>query len=519
MRQSHLILSNTLVIWVSRVLLVVPQVILVPYLIRTIGEEGYGVYVLIWSLLISVSDLEQSLQQGVVKYSAAFLAEKRIDEVNRVVSSSFVYSFFLAAVASLGIFVTTAFFPHLMGGLRTSLFVVGVLVLFMIPMTPYIAVIQSRQKYYIGVLADTLSRYVSLAVVVAWFTMLRPSVEALIVIMAAMLLFSRFAQVPVAYRMLPGLKNRPTSFDWRVFRLIVSFGGVVVFLGLCNIANTTGVRWLMGALVSTSFVAHLAIMIMPGALLSQITEAMTITIMPATSAYEATGNDHMLRELLLRSMRYTTIIALAALLIAAMLIKDMLTLWVGSSYTFLAPYTLAILATVALLMTTSSAHHMLKGLGKLWIVVFIALVGKVIVPLALIVSLFIFMHDPYLAVTTGLVAGNVVCVMMHLRFVMKVLHVSIREIITRVYKQPLIAVVIAGAPVFVLAKCGGVNAIVLRVSIAVLGNVAFLVLMYFIFATMDERRQAAEIAQGVWRRVADFTEPISGKIFKAVRGR
>jgi len=40
MRQSHLILSNALVIWGTRVFLLVPQVILVPYLIATIGESG-----------------------------------------------------------------------------------------------------------------------------------------------------------------------------------------------------------------------------------------------------------------------------------------------------------------------------------------------------------------------------------------------------------------------------------------------------------------------------------------------
>ncbi len=495
MRQSHLILSNTLVIWVSRALLVVPQVILVPYLIRTIGEAGYGIYVLIWSLLISVSDLEQSLQQGVVKYSAAFLAEKCIDEVNRVVSSSFIYSFLLATVASVGIFVAAALLAHSTGNLQSSLFVVGVLVLFMIPMTPYIAVIQARQKYYVGVLADTLSRYVGLAVVVAWFTLVRPSVEALIVIMAVMLLLSRFAQVPVAYRMVPGLKNRPTSFDWKIFRLIVTFGGIVVFLGLCNIANTTGIRWLMGAVVSTSFVAHLAIMVMPGVFLSQIIQAMTITIMPATSAYEATGNDHMLRELLLRSMRYAAIIALAALLVATLLIKDVMTLWVGSEYTFLVPYALAIFASVALVMTISSAHHMLKGLGKLRIVAFIALVSLVIVPLVLIVSVLALSHDPYLAVTAGLVAGNVVLFIMHLRFAMKVLCVSLDDTVARVYKQPLIAALIVGMPVFALVKYWGIDVITLRIIVAVLGSVAFLALMYFAFATAAERKQVAEIAQ------------------------
>jgi O-antigen/teichoic acid export membrane protein len=201
-------------------------------------------------------------------------------------------------------------------------------------------------------------------------------------------------------------------------------------------------------------------------------------------------------------MRYTAIIVLAGLLVAALLVKDVLALWVGSKYTFLAPYTLVLFASVALVMTTSGAHHMLKGLGKLRIVVFIALVGLVIVPLVGIVSAFVLSRDPYLAVTVGLAAGNVVYVMMYLGFAMKVVHVSLHDVLTRVYKQPLIAAAVVGVPAYVLVKYGGMDAVALRICLAMVAALAFLAQMYFVFATPAERRQAAEIVQGVWRRVA-----------------
>jgi hypothetical protein len=54
MRQSHLIFSNAIIIWVARVLLLVPQLIMVPFLIHRIGDVGYGVYALTWSLMISI---------------------------------------------------------------------------------------------------------------------------------------------------------------------------------------------------------------------------------------------------------------------------------------------------------------------------------------------------------------------------------------------------------------------------------------------------------------------------------
>ena len=298
MRQSHLILFNATLMWVSRLLLLVPQLILVPYLLGTIGESGYGVYALVWSLIMSIEQLQLSLQQGVVKYSAGFLAQGRMDEVNKVVSSSFVYSILLAVVTCAGTLVAAAFYNDPSSQIGSALVVVGVMLLFIVPLTPYIAVIQSRQRYYVGAIAETISKYVSLLAAVAWFGMVGPSVEALIIIMAGMLFLSRLAQVPIAHRLVPGLQNRPSLFNGVHFRLIATFGAVIVLISLCLAANSTGIRWLMASLASTRFVAHLAIMLMPGILLTQIISAISITVMPATSAYEATGNRQMLQELL-----------------------------------------------------------------------------------------------------------------------------------------------------------------------------------------------------------------------------
>ena len=85
------------------VVLLVPQLILVPYIIHRIGDEGYGVYVLAWSLMLAIDKLQNSLQQGVVKYSAEFSALNRTDGVNRVVTSSFVYSIFISLLAFIGV--------------------------------------------------------------------------------------------------------------------------------------------------------------------------------------------------------------------------------------------------------------------------------------------------------------------------------------------------------------------------------------------------------------------------------
>lgn len=502
MRQSHLILSNAGIIWVAQVLQLVPQVIFVPYLISTIGEIGYGIYALVWALIMSIDQLEKSLQSGVVKYSAGFLAQDRIEAVNKIISTSFLCSLFLAALACAGLLAAALFYKDPTGKIDAALIMVGIMLLFIIPLTPYVAVIQSRQRYYVGAIADALSKYASLIVVVIWFRLAGPSVEALIIVMAVMLFFSRLAQVPIAYRFIPGLQNNPRLFSKESFRMIAAYGAATVLVSACLAVNTAGIRWLMDSLVSTRFVAHLAIMLMPGLLLSQIIGAMSITAMPATSTYEATGNLKMLQALLVRGMRYTMILALAGLLASSLLMRNVLSFWVGSEYEFLAPYALSLFACWAFMLSTSIAHHMLKGLSKLRVVVFIYFVGFVIIPVVTILVIFQVSRNPYIATTIGLAAGHLVCGFLNIVFCAKYVHVSLRVLFMSVYALPVIFATAVWLIAFGVTTLIGFYRLFEMCIVAVLAILLFFGSCYFFIATTVERQQLIVFLKVVLERVS-----------------
>jgi len=450
---------------------------------------------------MSIEQLQSSLQSGVVKYSAAFLAQGRMSEVNKVVSSSFVYSLLLAVLACIGILIVVAVYNDPSGQISTALCVVGLMILFILPLTPYIAVIQSRQLYYVGAIAETISKYIGLLAVVIWFSIVRPSVVALIIIMAGMLLLSRLAQIPFAYRLLPGLRNSFRLFDRTSFRLIVAFGATMVLVSICITVNSTGIRWLMDSLVSTSFVTHLAIMLMPGLLLSQIIGATTITIMPATSAYEATGNQRMLRELLIRGMRYTMILVLAGLFAASLLMWNVMSIWLGPDYVFLAPYALVLFASISFMMSASVAHHMLKGMGKLRAMVVIYGLGFVIVPIGLFLIIFQTWHNPYVAVVAGLAMGHLVCGFLQMGFCTKMLHVDLRGILIRVYAQPIIVATAVCVVVVGIITISGIDDLFERLCVSSLAILLFFSGCYAIIATTSERQQIKGVIQLAKRKI------------------
>jgi O-antigen/teichoic acid export membrane protein len=484
-------------IWTSRILLLFPQVILVPYLIHRLGDSGYGVYALVWSLIVAIEQLQRSLQSGVVKYSAGFLAQGRMDRVNGIFSSSFLYSILLALLASSGILISAKLYSSPSSEIISSLIVAAILVLFVFPITPYIAIIESQQRYYIGAIAETISKYIGLLLLVICFEFVEPSVLAVIFIMSIMMFIARLVQVPIAHRFIPDLRNRWKFIDRDSFHLIISFGAAIVLASLCLAVNSTGLRWLMASLVSTSFVAHMAIILMPGVLLSQIVSAATVTVMPAASAYEATGNQRMLQELLTRGMRYTTILVLSGILVATLLMRNVISVWVGPSYEFLSPYALALFISISFMLSTSTGHHMLKGMEKLKAVVIIYFLGLVFVPIGLILFLFRILGEPYLALAIGVAAGHFVCGCLQFIYSTRAVRSDLSNQFRWVYMQPVLVAAAVWLIVMGTIWAAGINGFAGRLGASFIAVPLFLSGCYALILKREERLQLKEFIQFV----------------------
>lgn len=488
MKQSHLIALNTIIIWGTTVLQVIPPLILVPFLIKALGDSGYGEYTMIWALLMAVEQLATSLQAGGTKFGAAAMAQGRTEEVNRVLSSTFVFAVGLAVLASLGVAGTAIASFGQTKSMMISLLIVGAMMLFLIPGTPFVGIIQAKQRHFVNAIAGIGSQYAGLVLAVAWFRLVGPSVEALIAIMAGTLLVSRLAQVPVAYKLVPGLKLRLRSFDAATFRRIFGFGTAVILMSLCLTLNSAGIRWLSGLLVSTAFVAHLAIILMPGTMMSQVVLAMTITVMPATSAYDASNDRSMLRELFLRSTRYVVLLVSAGLLAAYLLIGDILRLWVGPQYMFLGVYILVYLLGVAIQMSSSCAHQMLKGLGLLRKVLGAYVLGMLVIPFSVFLAINGLWRSPYWAVSIGLLLGNLTAGVLQLRACVRAVEIDAREFVVRAFLQPLAPAVVVGGLTVALRTLAGPGSFVLRLAVAAMSVGLVFGSFYLLLAGPQERR-------------------------------
>lgn len=486
-------LSNGVIIWVCRLLCLIPQLVLVPYLIRTIGNEGYSIYVLMWSLIMSIELLGNSLQEGIVKYSASLIAQSRIDQVSKLISTSFVCAIVLAFLVSTCLIGLSLLYNNSMGKTGLAIIIVSIIIYFLMPIIPYVAIIESVKKPYITVVAETIFRFASLVLVIISFALFKPSVYALITIMSVTFLITRMVQIPIAYRMVGGLRNRPTLFRWASLRLISKFSLGMFLVSLFLVMNVTGLRWLMSIFVSTNFVGHLAIMVMPAQLLKQMIGAITITVMPSISACQAAHNNESIEELVVRGTRYVTILVLVGGLVGIIMMKDIISVWVGREYSFLADYALMVFIGMAFLQCTDVLHHTLKGLGEIRAVVMIYMFGLVIVPLGIILVMVDLSDDPYLAVSLGLLVGYLVCGVLNILIFIKVFYPQPRYVILRSYIKPLLVAV----PVYCLALSAtytyGFRISYVHAVIAVIGVILYFLGYYYFITTKKERDEVDQI--------------------------
>jgi len=506
MKQSHRIIFNTVVVWGTRVLAFFPQLIILPYLLHRLGEQRYGIYVLAWSLLQVLELALQGMSSAMIKYSSAYIAQDRIEAMNKVVGTASFYSFIVSALGCAAVIIWTRCFPkyiQVMGGEQSaaaifSFTAIGIMVLIIFPMSPFRGILYAKQRHDLVAVVDVAFQYLKLILVVLWFTIIGPSLESLMVISVGTMILANLSMMFLAYLIQPGLKNDWSKCNWETFKVLFSFGGVIFLCTLCFMLNETGLKWIMGTLVSTSFVTHIAIMVAPVKMFENVVLAMTLTVMPVASKYDALENKQILSELFIRGTRYTALLALGAVIAAFFLLKPVLLLWLGQEYQFLSNYISIIFAGAAFAMTSNCAHHILRGLGKLRIALINSIVGQAILPVGTTLLIFLLKQQPYWAIAGGLTLGNVVYGLMQLGFCSKVIKVDYKKFIMRSYGQALLIAIPVLAFIHLVLGFIDISGFWPIISAVILGLCLSAMLFYVFFFTREERRLFNELLTSVF---------------------
>jgi O-antigen/teichoic acid export membrane protein len=380
-----LVVRNTIANGLGTFSGVLVALVMTPFLIRELGQDGFGV----WALALSFSFLggyASLTDLGIETAAARYIAEARSDNDGIAASetaSSAMAFFGLVALVATPILAALAF-PltdvfNIEGDLRDEAAVCFALfaaqLLFEMPARVFFAVVEGAQRYDVFQLIE-LARSLAQAALFVLALVLGlglPGLGAGIVLSSVLVLVLGWL---AARRIVPEVRIARRHVSWARFRELFSFGGQYFFVRMMGTIYRQIDKAIVGIALGLRSVTlyEIANRIHQGAAMVQSVAASSL--LPATAFLRR--NIATLRELYLRGTTYTVAVALPVVVAAFIFAEDLIRTWVGESLSGASSSARLFLVFVAFVAVHATGAAMIVALGHMRFVIGVTLVFTVV---------------------------------------------------------------------------------------------------------------------------------------------
>jgi O-antigen/teichoic acid export membrane protein len=363
------ILINTVTSQVDRAVDAVVFLILIPFVVHTVGTEEWGLWSLIWAVVSLFALIDLGFSTSVVKYVADARGKRDVSRLRSVISTLFwvfVAQSALLALVSLSLFRNFDRLFELPQDLRgTAEFVFLVVAggfLMKLPMAMFRGVLVGDQKtwlanayhiatnlLYFGTVLLVLPHAPSLRTF-AWLNWIATLLPAALVTVHCVL-FMR-SEVSVS----------PRWFDWGILREIWGFSFYLMLIQLAALVGSRVDTFVVKSALPLTAVAVYAIALRVSDEARNFCIQITRTLTPVVAELNSAGAQERLVRLWLTGTRFTVAFAAPLLLGCAVLAQPLLITWMGPDFeATVVPLQLLLLATFGSLVHGNSQSQLSMG--------------------------------------------------------------------------------------------------------------------------------------------------------------
>ena len=350
-----------------------------PLIIRQLGDAGYGAWSLVISVGVFLNILDMGISSAVNNFVASDLAAGRRGRVQRTMDTAlFLYG--LVAVVVIALHLALAFWgrhifnipAEMLPGFSMALVVMGASVAVNFPARVFEGSLWAIEKHHLVSLVDcavSLGRLIVVVILVQTRGGLLILASGVTLITVSGFLACFF----IGRRYLGELRSIRPVFDRSRAREIFGYGRNSVAIILCRQALNQGPMFVLGVISATA-AAHLAVgMRLFANLLAAVVNAASVTT-PRFAALKAREDRAGQTALLIKSARYTTILAGYFCLGLGMLSRPFIGLWVGPDFDASAEMILWLLPALFIMMALVPCEAVLIGLARhkklAWVLIF-----------------------------------------------------------------------------------------------------------------------------------------------------
>jgi O-antigen/teichoic acid export membrane protein len=364
------IIKNVGSSWFSLGFDVLVGLFLSPFLVHSLGDTAFGIWVLIFSVTGYYGLFDLGIRSSVVRYVSKFTATDDVEDLAKLINTSlFTYSCIgllsLLVTAVLAIYVDHIFKipPEFHSTARWLLLMAGASVGLGFPLGVVGGYLDGLQRFYVNNWSNIAGDVARLALIILAVRHGRGLLTIAAITVTLPLILSVIRAV-IAYRILPipfGFKyvNRST------FRTMANYSSVTLVIMIATQLKFKTDNIVIGTMISAAAVTYFSFGARIVSYAQQVVMSLAQNFLPLASQSEATGNMDRLRKVFLAGNRFCAFTSFPITATLLILGKSVIEVWVGKKYVATSYQVLVILIIPATLMWAQAASgRVLFGIGK-----------------------------------------------------------------------------------------------------------------------------------------------------------
>jgi O-antigen/teichoic acid export membrane protein len=335
--------------WASLGLTVVVAFFLSPYLVHHLGDVGYGVWVLINSIIGYMGLMDLGLRGAVMRFVSREYTRGEHDESSRTVSAAFWLRVWIGLLL-ISITIVISFLigkvfkipPELLWAARIAIVTTGTSAAINLTFGVFAGVLSALHRFDLMsavAIAQTMIR----AAGVVWLLKTGHGIVALAFWEFVCVILACAAYTVLCFRLYPQLRLFFRVPDRQIIGRLWGYSSYVFLIHVCLQLVYYTDNLIVGGFLSAAAVTYYSI---GGRLIEyvrQVVTSLTTTFTPLASTLEASGEEDKLRRLLIYGTRAALVLVLPFAIALILRGPTFIGLWMGEQYAAISGHVMQIL--------------------------------------------------------------------------------------------------------------------------------------------------------------------------------
>jgi O-antigen/teichoic acid export membrane protein len=368
---GNLLSRNTMINLVGLGLPLIVAVITMPFVIRGLGTERFGILAFAWAIIGYFSMFDLGLGRASTKYVAEALGGGRQESVPSIVKTAvttqavlgFLGGLFLAVITPLLVERFLNIRQDLVAEARLSFYLLSLSIPAVLVSGSFRGVLEAAQRFDLvnAVRAPFSAANFLLPLIGVFLGYGLPGIVALLVTFRWLAL----AILCFLYIRLFSPWKVPSRFRLADLRILVSFGVWVTVSSIIGPVLVYLDRFIIGILQTMTAVAHYSAPYEMVVRLIIIPSSIVATLFPAFSALIGANEQSKNKEILVRSSKYLFLVTAPIVALMIFFAEDILTVWLGKEFAQRSTLVFQILSIGVLFNSLAYLpHSLIQAMGR-----------------------------------------------------------------------------------------------------------------------------------------------------------